>query len=93
MAKIVTSDPPLTIEREEVPSLLGALARQGYRVLGPKIASGALIYAEIASGSDLPAGWGDEQDGGTVCLRRARPEALFDFSVGQHSWKQFLLLF
>ncbi len=92
MAKTITADPPLTIEREDLSSLLEALAREGYHVLGPRIDSGALVYAEIASDSDLPAGWGDEQDGGTFRLRRARPEALFDFSVGQHSWKQFLLL-
>jgi ferredoxin len=82
----------VVIERGDFPALLLALVERGYQLLGPKIENGALIYAEVTSDADLPIGWGDEQQGGHFRLRRARPEALFDFSVGQHSWKQFLLL-
>ncbi len=80
------------IDGSDFSCLFQALERRGYKILGPKIENGDLVYGEVRSVSDLPVGWGDEQDGGRFRLRGARPEALFDFSVGQHSWKQFLLL-
>jgi sulfhydrogenase subunit beta (sulfur reductase) len=90
--KSAGSEGAVIIERGDFPEFLQTLAGQGYQVLGPKIENSALVYTGIASDADLPIGWGDEQDGGRFRLGRARPEALFDFSVGQHSWKQFLLL-
>jgi sulfhydrogenase subunit beta (sulfur reductase) len=59
-------------------------------VIGPTIRSDAIVYDEIESTADLPAGWTDEQEGGTYRLRRRDDEALFGFNVGPTSWKNFL---
>ena len=49
------------------------------------------MFDEVASASDLPIGWTDEQDGGTYRLRRRDDEALFGYAVGPHSWKKYQL--
>ena len=78
------------LEREHLDDLLGALKRRGYRLLGPTVVNGAITYDELESAADLPAGWTDEQEGGTYTLRRRDDDALFGYAVGPRSWKQFL---
>jgi sulfhydrogenase subunit beta (sulfur reductase) len=80
----------LTITRDGLQTLLVALRRQGYRLLGPRLRDGAIVYDEIGGIADLPAGWGDEQDGGYYRLKRRSDEALFGYAVGPQSWKRFL---
>lgn len=71
-------------------ALFDALRRRGYRLVGPTPRDGAIVYDEIASAADLPAGWTDVQDGGTYRLARRDDQALFGYAVGPHSWKRFL---
>jgi ferredoxin len=70
--------------------LVAALVGRGYRVLGPTVRDGAIVYAELDSARELPAGWTDRQDAGTYRLERRADGALFGYAVGPHSWKQFL---
>jgi sulfhydrogenase subunit beta (sulfur reductase) len=70
--------------------LIGALARHGYRIVGPTVRDGAIAYGEVASIDDLPRGWSDEQTGGRYRLVRREDDALFGYAVGPQSWKQFL---
>ena len=79
------------LERERFDELLGALARRGYTVIGPRVADGAIVYGELRSAAELPVGWTDEQDGGHYRLDRRDDEALFGYAVGPHSWKRFQL--
>ena len=58
--------------------------------MGPTVRDQAIVYDDIASVADLPAGWTDEQDGGRYRLARRDDEALFGYAVGPHSWKKFL---
>ena len=78
------------ISREALQELIGFLAADNYRVLGPTVRDGAIIYDEIAHVRDLPTGWTDRQDAGRYQLERREDEALFGFAVGPQSWKQFL---
>jgi sulfhydrogenase subunit beta (sulfur reductase) len=78
------------LERESFQNLLDVLVKKGYRVLGPRLRDNAIVYDELNSASDLPAGWTDEQDGGTYRLKKREDEALFGYAVGPHSWKKFL---
>jgi sulfhydrogenase subunit beta (sulfur reductase) len=78
------------IERESLDALLEALQRRGFTVVGPTVRDQAIVYDELSSSDDLPAGWTDEQDGGTYRLRRRDDEALFGYVVGPRSWKHFL---
>ncbi|HET7264031.1 MAG TPA: 4Fe-4S dicluster domain-containing protein [bacterium] len=71
-------------------ALLQVLRRRGYRLVGPTLRDGAIIYDEIASAADLPQGWTDVQDGGTYRVERRTDQALFGYPVGPHSWKKFL---
>ena len=71
-------------------ALVDALRRRGFRVLGPTVRDGAIVYDDLDSAADLPIGWTDEQDGGRYRLERRDDEARFGYAVGPHSWKQFL---
>lgn len=82
--------PKLLIERSHFLQLIEALAAKGYRVLGPVLRDGAIIYDDVKTVDDLPIGWTDEQDGGKYRLQERDDEALFGFAVGPHSWKKFL---
>jgi sulfhydrogenase subunit beta (sulfur reductase) len=79
------------IERRDLDALIDAVARRGYTVVGPTVRDGAIVYDEVASSADLPAGWTDEQDGGHYRLRRRDDDALFGYAVGPHSWKRYQL--
>jgi formate hydrogenlyase subunit 6/NADH:ubiquinone oxidoreductase subunit I len=70
--------------------LMDALARRGFRVVGPTLRDQAIVYDDISKVEELPAGWTDEQDGGRYSLTRRADEALFGYAVGPHSWKRFL---
>jgi len=70
--------------------LIEALARRGYRIVGPTVRDGAIAYGDVASIDDLPRGWSDEQTGGRYRLVRREDDALFGYAVGPQSWKQFL---
>jgi sulfhydrogenase subunit beta (sulfur reductase) len=79
------------IEPGALEALVGALRGRGYRVLGPTVRDGAIVYDELESAAELPIGWTDSQNGGRYRLERRQDEARFGYAVGPHSWKQFLL--
>ncbi len=71
-------------------ALVQALAGRGYRVLGPSMRDGAIVYDDIVAVGDLPAGWRDRQEAGRYRLERRDDDAVFGYAVGPHSWKRFL---
>ena len=79
------------IEPSGLEALVAALQERGFRVLGPTVRDGAIVYEELESAAELPVGWTDSQDGGHYRLERRDDEARFGYAVGPHSWKQFLL--
>lgn len=79
------------IERQDFHQLLDALRQRGYRIVGPTVRDGAIVYDELRAESDLPIGWTDEQEAGTYRLKKRDDRALFGYVVGPHSWKKFLL--
>jgi ferredoxin len=83
-------DPTLVIPLDGLDELVAVLRKRGYRVIGPKVRDGAIVYDDIAGAGDLPAGWGDQQDAGSYRLVRRGDDARFGYAVGPHSWKQFL---
>ena len=80
----------LAIEREVLEGIISGLANRGYRVVGPTVRYGAIIYEPVARLEDLPIGWTDQQDAGRYRLERRADEAVFGCAVGPHSWKRFL---
>jgi sulfhydrogenase subunit beta (sulfur reductase) len=79
------------IDPEALDALLDSLRARGFRVLGPTVREGAIVYDDLGSAAELPIGWTDSQDGGRYRLERRDDEARFGYAVGPHSWKQFLL--
>jgi ferredoxin len=80
-----------TIQPAALDDLVGELTRRGFRVVGPSVRDGAIVYDDLESAAELPIGWTDSQDAGTYRLERRDDDARFGFAVGPHSWKQFLL--
>jgi ferredoxin len=51
---------------------------------------GAIVYSRIETESDLPIGWGDEQDAGYYRLNDRGDAEIFGYTVGPDSWKRYL---
>jgi ferredoxin len=80
------------LTREGLGELLRVLRDEGYRLVGPTIRDGAIVHAEIGGIEDLPVGWTEVQEAGTYRLTRRKDAALFGYSVGPQSWKQFFFV-
>jgi sulfhydrogenase subunit beta (sulfur reductase) len=86
----VATDAAAVIEPDGLDQLVTALRRRGYRVVGPTLRDGAIVYDELESAADIPAGWTDVQEPGSYRLERRDDQARFGYAVGPQSWKQFL---
>jgi ferredoxin len=87
----VTQLDSAVLEPDALESLVSALRGRGYRVLGPRLRDGAIVYDDLESADQLPIGWTDTQQPGSYRVTRRSDEARFGYAVGPHSWKQFLL--
>jgi sulfhydrogenase subunit beta (sulfur reductase) len=72
--------------------LINALAEAGFKVVGPTVKEGAIVYDEVRTHRDLPEGWTDFQQPGSYRLQKRDDGAVFGFAVGPHSWKKYLHL-
>ena len=81
---------PAIITIDGLRAMLDLLREKGYRVVGPTLRDQAIVYDDIASLADLPAGGTEEQGGGPYRLARREDSALFGYAVGPHSWKKYL---
>jgi sulfhydrogenase subunit beta (sulfur reductase) len=90
MASPMSVGAKLLMPAVDFPQLLVALGRLGYRMVGPTLRDGQLIYGDLTGVADLPVGWTDAQEPGVFRLQPRNDQALFGYGVGQHSWKQFL---
>ena len=82
--------PKAVITLDGLDRLVASLRGDGYRVVGPRLRDDAIVYDDIETVGDLPAGWTDEQDGGRYRVKRRGDAALFGYAVGPHAWKRFL---
>jgi sulfhydrogenase subunit beta (sulfur reductase) len=78
------------LSRASFAKLFPLLRQRGYTVIGPTIDQDAIVYAEVRSIDDLPAGWTDEQSPGKYRIKQRDDDALFGYVVGPHAWKQYL---
>lgn len=77
---------------EDLGGLLRALREDGYQLIGPTVRDGAIVHAKLQGVEDLPAGWTEVQEAGTYRLKRRTDGALFGYSLGPQSWKQFFFV-
>jgi sulfhydrogenase subunit beta (sulfur reductase) len=87
----LTHPAPMVIDLDGLHALVGVLRDRGYCVVGPTRRDGAIVYEEIMSADELPAGWTEVQEAATYRLERRDDEARFGYPVGPHSWKRWLL--
>ncbi|MBI5163216.1 MAG: 4Fe-4S dicluster domain-containing protein [Magnetospirillum sp.] len=80
----------VVFDRGGLDALIAALKAKGFHVVGPRVADDAVVYADLDAASDLPAGWGDEQEGGRYRLTRRKDGALFGYTSGVQGWKRHL---
>ena len=78
------------IDVETLQHLFDLLRKQGYRLIGPSIREGAIVYDDVAAVADLPVGWTDEQNGGSYRIKKTNDGRIFGYTVAPQSWKRFL---
>jgi formate hydrogenlyase subunit 6/NADH:ubiquinone oxidoreductase subunit I len=69
--------------------LLDALSAKGYRVAGPTVRDGAVVWETIRRVSDLPIGWRDQQEPGRYRLEQTGSPEIFGVVHGPQSLKPF----
>jgi len=89
-SEAVSQEVQAILAATELGTLIEALLHRGYAVVGPTVRDGAIVYDQIESLQDLPAGWTDEQAPGHYRLKRRDDDALFGYVVGPQSWKKYL---
>ena len=87
---LMTPQADRVLRVDALADLITALHARGYRVVGPVVRDGAIVYGELSSADDLPVGWTEVNKAGAYGLKQRDDEARFGFAVGPHSWKQFL---
>lgn len=80
----------LVFGRDGLQALIGALAADGFRVLGPALRDGAVVFDDVSTVDEMPSGYTDRQEAGRYRLERGSGEALFSYAAGPQSWKRYL---
>ncbi len=75
------------LARSDLPRLLEALEQAGYRVIGPQLRDGAIVYDTLARVADLPAGVHDAQAPGRYRLERDTSPRCFAWANGPQALK------
>ncbi len=78
------------LAKSALQGLIDRLRADGYEVIGPRVADGAVTFGEVASLDDLPLGVRDEQQPGRYRLSLVEDSGYFDHVVGPHSLKPYL---
>lgn len=78
------------IDKPALQEVIAQLNVRGYRVIGPRVAESAIVFADLDSVQQLPIGYRDEQEGGRYRLLRTGDNSYFAYVVGPHSLKNFL---
>jgi len=80
----------VAIPKPSLQQVLDNLCAAGFSLVGPTVREGAIVLDEISRLDDLPLGWTEEQEPGRYVLKRTGEPNYFSYTVGPHSWKQFL---
>jgi len=78
------------LARSDLDTLVRALKTQGYRVVGPRLDAGAIMFGDIDSAADLPRGLRSVQEPGRYRIEDRGDERVFDYVNGPESLKRLL---
>lgn len=70
--------------------LLDVLSEKGYRIVGPIVRDGSVVWETIQSVSDLPIGWRDHQEPARYRLEQTGSHEVFGVVHGPQSLKPFV---
>lgn len=82
--------PARFLPHSKLDALIGTLRERGYRVIGPRVRDGAIVYADTQSAADLPRGWHDAQRPGRYHLTRSESALYFAWANGPQAVKPYL---
>ncbi|MGZ8386507.1 MAG: 4Fe-4S dicluster domain-containing protein [Nitrospira sp.] len=74
----------------DLQQLLDALSTKGYRIVGPMVRDGSVVWETLRSVSDLPIGWRDQQEPGRYRLGQTGSHEVFGVVHGPQSLKPFV---
>jgi sulfhydrogenase subunit beta (sulfur reductase) len=80
----------LFLSRTRFQDLIGALQARGFRCIGPQVRDGAIVYTDLDSAAQLPAGVHVEQAPGTYRVRTETTPRQFAWANGPQALKPFL---
>jgi len=76
--------------RPALAQLFKLLKQQGYRLHGPQLRDGAIVYDQLNSVEQLPQGWQDEQQPGRYRLKQNDSSRYFNWANGTSALKPLL---
>lgn len=82
--------PAQFLPHAKLSDLIEVLTSRGYRVIGPRVQDGAIVYADVQSAADLPRGWHDAQSPGRYHLTRSESALYFAWANGPQAIKPYL---
>jgi NAD(P)H-flavin reductase/NAD-dependent dihydropyrimidine dehydrogenase PreA subunit len=89
---VIETQARLWLPRADLDRLITMLREDGRKVIGPTVRDAAIVYDEIESSADLPAGVNDRQAPGVYRIVEgadADQRHAFDFASSPSSWKAF----
>ena len=77
------------LPRGDFQRFLDTLSSKGYRIVGPTVRDGSVMWETIQAVSDLPIGWRDHQEPGRYRLAQTGSKDIFGVVHGPQSLKPF----